>query len=343
MTRYNQPISDASVDDLLQIEGVTSVGEGLFEGERAIVVGVEREAVADRLPAEVEGFPVVWELEEPPSLSLPSPPLLPDSADAIPSPVDLATVDRRRPVPPGVSIGHVDVTAGTSGFLATDGSTTYQISNNHVLADLNSGSAGDAILQPGPADGGTTNDAVGSLAGYVDLDLGGSGNPVDVAWYEPSVDLDPVVNNVGEPTNHVTEPELGDEVTFSGRTSGLSTALVDKAHVAINVELEGGTTTFTDQFRIDTPLIGGDSGCPVVVETDDGPVPAGIGFAGSDSRGWCNYITNVEDETGLTILPADVGGGTGSGQPRRAGIGAGGVLLGAGLAGAYAYQRRQNN
>src|SRR5262245_56479469 len=46
---------------------------------------------------------------------------------------------RRRPAPNGVSIGHYAITAGTLGCLVTNGSTTFILSNNHVLADENLG------------------------------------------------------------------------------------------------------------------------------------------------------------------------------------------------------------
>lgn len=89
-------------------------------------------------------------------------------------------VDRRgrfRPAPPGVSIGHVDVTAGTLGAVVRDAATgaPYILSNNHVLANQSDGSdgrarIGDAILQPGPFDDGTMErDVIGHLARFVPM------------------------------------------------------------------------------------------------------------------------------------------------------------------------------
>ena len=49
-----------------------------------------------------------------------------------------ATKDRWRPtIPPGVSIGHSAVTAGTFGCLVRRGSEIFILSNNHVLANVN--------------------------------------------------------------------------------------------------------------------------------------------------------------------------------------------------------------
>jgi hypothetical protein len=42
----------------------------------------------------------------------------------------------------------------------------YLLSNNHVLALLNRAQIGDPILQPGPSDGGTLENAIGELAAF---------------------------------------------------------------------------------------------------------------------------------------------------------------------------------
>ncbi|MDR3592343.1 MAG: hypothetical protein P4N41_22000 [Negativicutes bacterium] len=85
----------------------------------------------------------------------------------------------RRPARPGVSIGHYKVSAGTFGALVHDRDTGEPLilSNNHVLANLSSGSderakPGDAILQPGLYDGGNIDRAViGHLKRFVPLQL----------------------------------------------------------------------------------------------------------------------------------------------------------------------------
>ena len=83
---------------------------------------------------------------------------------------------RVRPLRPGVSIAHVDVTAGTLGaFVVVDG-RTHVLSNYHVLVGSPAASVGDALLQPGPADGGRMpQDRVGALAAFVALEPGGRG------------------------------------------------------------------------------------------------------------------------------------------------------------------------
>jgi hypothetical protein len=75
--------------------------------------------------------------------------------------------DRWRPViPPGVSVGHYKVTAGTLGAMVRDRLTGEYLllSNNHVLANSNDAMVGDIILQPGATDRGVNpSDVVARL------------------------------------------------------------------------------------------------------------------------------------------------------------------------------------
>jgi hypothetical protein len=81
--------------------------------------------------------------------------------------------DRFRPeIPSGVSIGHYKITAGTLGTIVTDKNTGEKLilSNNHVLANSNNALVGDAILQPGPADGGQNPaDMVARLERFIQI------------------------------------------------------------------------------------------------------------------------------------------------------------------------------
>jgi endonuclease G, mitochondrial len=78
--------------------------------------------------------------------------------------------DRRlklQSIQPGISIGHARGSAGTLGMLVRgidgDANTVYVLSADHVLADTDVPSAGDAIIQPGREDGGGANDVVAAL------------------------------------------------------------------------------------------------------------------------------------------------------------------------------------
>jgi hypothetical protein len=86
---------------------------------------------------------------------------------------------KRRPCPPGYSIGHALVTAGTLGAWVRrgQGSERYVLSNNHVLAASNEASPGDFIRQPGRADGGTEDDRFARLTEFVRIRFdGGNGD-----------------------------------------------------------------------------------------------------------------------------------------------------------------------
>ncbi len=88
---------------------------------------------------------------------------------------------RWRPAPGGVSIGHYLITAGTLGAIVKDITTGQQLilSNNHVMANSNSAFKGDAIVQPGPADGGRApQDTIATLERFIRIEMstGGDGD-----------------------------------------------------------------------------------------------------------------------------------------------------------------------
>jgi hypothetical protein len=77
---------------------------------------------------------------------------------------------RFRPAKGGISIGHINITAGTLGCIVTKNNKKYILSNNHVLANSNDGDIGDAILQPGPYDGGGyPDDHIANLSEFIPI------------------------------------------------------------------------------------------------------------------------------------------------------------------------------
>ncbi|KAA3615376.1 MAG: hypothetical protein DWQ05_13550 [Calditrichaeota bacterium] len=81
-----------------------------------------------------------------------------------------------RPAPGGVSIGHVNITAGTLGCLVQKNGIQYILSNNHVLANSNDASIGDHIIQPGAADDGRfPEDRIAELSDFVKIEFQGLG------------------------------------------------------------------------------------------------------------------------------------------------------------------------
>lgn len=78
--------------------------------------------------------------------------------------------ERYRPtIPPGASMSHFQVGAGTLGAVLRHRRTgqRFLLSNNHVFANSNDAQQGDDILQPGALDGGRRPaDTVATLAGF---------------------------------------------------------------------------------------------------------------------------------------------------------------------------------
>ncbi len=101
---------------------------------------------------------------------------------------------RERPAPSGISVGHVNISAGTLGCLVTDNTdgSLCILSNNHVLADSNAAAIGDTIIQPGDADGGSSPaDDIARLKRFITIDCTAT-NRVDAAIAEVNDNADVV-------------------------------------------------------------------------------------------------------------------------------------------------------
>src|SRR5215218_8678076 len=77
-----------------------------------------------------------------------------------------ALQQRVRPLRPGLSVAHSTVSAGSLGGFVRTADGLAILSNNHVLAASNAATVGDAVLQPGPADGGAPDDRVATLTAF---------------------------------------------------------------------------------------------------------------------------------------------------------------------------------
>ncbi|PRY52054.1 hypothetical protein LY71_101426 [Geodermatophilus tzadiensis] len=213
-------------------------------------------------------------------------PIVPLSA---PSPGRLRA--RTRPLVPGLSVAHPAVSAGTlGGFVRLDGRLAA-LSNNHVLAAADAATVGDAVLQPGPADGGTPADRVATLAAVAPL-TGGTGR-VDaaVATLDEGVAADPGGFPGGPLAATVPdglEVEPDEEVEKVGRTTGHTRGRVSAVEVdGVAVQYDDGVHVFDDQIEIEGlagPFsAGGDSGSVIWRSADRAPVA--LLFAGSSLGG----------------------------------------------------------
>ena len=313
-------VKESHVFELLSKINVVGVGlgykvsQGVNTGELSLIVSVARKMDPSALTAKD---------------------LVPQSLDGVKTDVVQTGVlrafqsptDRWRPVvPPGVSIAHYRITAGTFGCLVRRGGESFILSNNHVLADMNDGQEGDAILQPGPADGGTDDDRIATLADYVPLifdttvpdcpiatgsasllnyvarAFGSShqlqavkqaaeDNLVDAALARPlSPDL--VTNNIlyiGAPIGAGTAT-LGMEVQKTGRTTGYTQDTITQIDATVRVDYLGKTAAFSGQLVAGPMSQPGDSGS-AVLDMDRRVV--GLLFAGSDAVTIMNPIDSV--------------------------------------------------
>ncbi|GGI07984.1 hypothetical protein [Egicoccus halophilus] len=216
----------------------------------------------------------------------------------------------RDPVDCGVSIGHVDVTAGTLGCLVTLADAPgerFVLSNNHVLADSDRATPGDAIVQPASMDGGDPDDPIGVLHAAVPLRRD-EGNLVDAAvarLFDPA-SVRPRIAHIGAPVPPVAEAALYQSVRKHGRTTEHTVGVVVDVAADIEVRFDTRTLSFLDQLAVvgiggDDFSDGGDSGSLIVDAVTRQPVA--LLFAGGGGVTFGNAIGEV-----LAALDAQVVG-----------------------------------
>jgi hypothetical protein len=170
---------------------------------------------------------------------------------------------RMRPCPGGFSVGHTLITMGTFGGNARFGANFgFILSNNHVLANVNAAAVGDAILQPGPADGGTAPaDTIARLTRWVPIDLNGGNNEVDCAIAQEvnAGDLLRNVQGIGTPAA-MANATVGQAVRKSGRTTQLTTGTITSDNATLRVRYGNQTGIFVNQLQYTQMAAGGDSG-----------------------------------------------------------------------------------
>ena len=234
--------------------------------------------------------------------------------------------DRHRPAVAGISCGHAEVTAGTLGCLVHRDGDVFILSNNHVLANTNSASRGDDILQPARYDAGTLADKIAVLEEWIPINLGvqesscgwaklvtgllnaiakatGSNswvlalqeqpaqNKVDCAIARPLSPewVRPDILGIGAPKG-IRVGTLGMEVQKVGRTTGHTTGRITQADVTVQVDYRGQMVTFVNQFMATGMSSGGDSGSAVL---DMEGYVVGLLFAGSELATLINPIQAV--------------------------------------------------
>lgn len=201
---------------------------------------------------------------------------------------------RRRPLQPGSSAGHFNITAGTIGAIARERKTGRDVilSNNHVLANENDAKAGDAILQPGVFDKGKQpKDLVAKLTKWIDLKRNGA-NLCDaaIAAIVKGIDADLLTyKGIGKLAGVRVDPlELGMAVSKVGRTTGVTRGRISAIELdKVVIQYDLGMLSFDDQVEIESTgasafSAGGDSGSLILDEKHRG---CALLFAGSETGG----------------------------------------------------------
>ncbi|MBM7805987.1 hypothetical protein JOD57_001824 [Geodermatophilus bullaregiensis] len=234
-------------------------------------------------------------------------PILPQSA---PTPGGLQ--QHTRPLVPGLSVAHPAASAGTLGGFVRLGGRLAVLSNNHVLAASDAGAVGDAVLQPGPADGGVPADRVATLAAFQRFT--GSRNRVDaaVAVLDEGVDAEPgrlPGGPLGTAVPDGVEVEPDEQVEKVGRTTGHTRGRITAVEVdGVAVQYDDGVHVFDDQIEIEgltgTFSAGGDSGSVIWRSADRAPLAllfAGSGEGGSTGAGltFANPLSTVLSTLGV--------------------------------------------
>ena len=238
--------------------------------------------------------------------------------------------DRYRPAPGGVSVGHRNISAGTLGCWVNLDGRKVMLSNNHVLANSNNASLGDAILQPGPHDGGRyPQDHIAHLFDFVPIHFLGEdsncpfskavafsfnklselfgrktrlsaivphadSNLVDAAIADVlrEADIKDEILEIGKIHGIVEDPFVSMPIQKCGRTTGKTTGEIIQTQVVVQVSYGGAKIAiFQDQLMAGAMSAGGDSGSLVV----SGDKAVGLLFAGSDKTTILNPIKYVLD------------------------------------------------
>jgi hypothetical protein len=215
---------------------------------------------------------------------------------------------RVRPAQGGYSVGHYSITAGTIATAVIAArpypgipGKYYILSNNHVLANSNNARIGNAILQPGPYDGGRyPRDLIARLSRYVPIRFGGSPNYVDAAIAEGQFhDLDRQIYWIGY-IKGVRAVRVGEIVQKTGRTTNYTTGRVTAINATVNVNYGGSRVARMVRQIVTTNMsAGGDSGS-LLCDLNENAV--GLLFAGSSSVTIHNDIRYVQRLLGIRVV-----------------------------------------
>lgn len=221
-------------DDYLPDPNITSVGIGykLQDGERTSTLALQFSVGVKLAPEALEATPTrtIPESITADGIDFPTD-VVQRTFEQQPVAVELEAKTTRKqrvdPIVPGVSIANANGTAGTIGCLVGDRATgaVRLLSNWHVLHGED-GRLGDPVVQPGPYDDNRTDrNACGTLLRSF-LGLAGDCAIAGIDRRQ----ADEPIDGLGVAVRQVGDPELGDRVTKSGRTTAVTHGLVTRIH-----------------------------------------------------------------------------------------------------------------
>jgi hypothetical protein len=268
---------------------------GVSHHSRELVIYVETPEAAEKIPKTLLGYPVKT-IVSGKFRTLALPPA--KTGKTLAGTLANRTM-RLRPIPGGVSIGSLEVTAGTNAGRVIDPATgqKFFLSNRHIFY----GDRGTPVVQPGVYDGGSAADTVATVERWVELRSPPETNLADCALALPlSQDLvSDEVLDIGI-VNGIEEARVGMVILKSGRSCGLGRATVTDVNATVRVEgYKEGEFVFEDTVISTFVGIPGDSGS-IAVSVDTNAAVALL-FAGSDALTCFSKMTNVARLLGITI------------------------------------------
>jgi hypothetical protein len=305
---------------LMRIDGVVGTGTGASTtGQPIITVYSEHALGAGRLPAQIDGIPVVEEVTGKIIAMKGGGGGVSHTAKQTP-PIQLGTSGS-----PALDIANGFCCGGTLGSLVTGGGKQYILSNSHVFAgDVVSGgngrvsTIGDDIIQPGLID---VNCSAAGAQVVADLSTGSTLFPpnstpnIDAALAEVRAGMvrtDGSILEIGVLSHNTVAASVGQAVKKSGRTTGLTRSTITGLNATISVgysdECAGSsfTKTFTGQIiirnRSSRFLNSGDSGSLMVEDVATNPRAVGLLYAGSSTTAVAQPINSVLSFFGVTMV-----------------------------------------
>lgn len=303
-------LSDAARQALPSVVHAVGIGRKITAGELtdtpAVRVYVTRKAAvtgSEQIPETVGG--VATDLIEAPPAAFLAAPCTGNRTAAV------------RPVIGGISTSHVSGDTGTLGcfcqFQSAQGpqSSVLVLSNAHIYAKYGAANAGDDLVQPGTADGGSGG-AIATFHSAAPLVFGGAQNEVDAAigTLMTGVAYDRNICSIGA-VNGTAQGVESDAVMKHGRTTGYTEGVIDDELIDFIMLPDNSSSyvKFRNQMRIvptgpagGVIAAGGDSGSLVVKK--DGRQAVGLlhSAALDGSYAYANHIDKVLGQLGIVLL-----------------------------------------